>query len=124
MGLINNAIGTIKDIVQKEGIDVKKDLLQALLVVVNWYNRPVLFTGSNSKNIVPIFLVFRKQEGSKGTYLRHQFPIVLVFAFTIYKSQALTLKQAVPNISRKERTIGLTYIGVSRVKKLSGLIFE
>ena len=28
------------------------------------------------------------------------------------------------DISRKERTIGLTYIGVSRVKKLLGLMFE
>jgi hypothetical protein len=28
------------------------------------------------------------------------------------------------NISRKERTAGLTYIGVLQVKKLLGLIFE
>ena len=28
------------------------------------------------------------------------------------------------NISKKERTAGLTYIGISQVKKLSGLIFE
>ena len=34
------------------------------------------------------------------------------------------LDWAVLDISRKERTIGLTYIGVSRVKKLLGLIFE
>ena len=71
MGLVNSAISTIKDMVQKEGIDVKKDLLQALLVAVNRYNGPALFTGSNSKKVVPIFFTFYKWEGSKGTYLRH-----------------------------------------------------
>ena len=34
------------------------------------------------------------------------------------------LDQAVLDISRKERTIGLTYVGVSRVKKLSGVLFK
>jgi len=35
MGLVNGATGTIKDVVWKEGINVKKDLPQALLVAVN-----------------------------------------------------------------------------------------
>jgi ATP-dependent exoDNAse (exonuclease V) alpha subunit len=47
-----------------------------------------------------------------------------VFAFTIYKSQGLILNQAVLNISRKEHTIGLTYISISWAKKLLGLIFK
>ena len=50
-------------------MDIKKDLLQALLVAVNRYNRPALFTGSNSKKVVPIFPTFYKWEGFKGTYL-------------------------------------------------------
>ena len=124
MGLVNGATGTIEDVVQKEGTDVKKDLLQALLVAVNRYNGPALFTSSNSKKVVPIFPTFCEWEGSKGTYLHHQFPIILVFAFTVYKSQRLTLNQAVLNISKKEHTIGLTYIGILWVKKLLGLIFE
>ena len=69
IGLVNGATGTIKDVVQKEDIDIKKDLPQALLVVVNWYNRPTLFTGSNGKKLVPIFPTLYKWEGSKGTYL-------------------------------------------------------
>jgi hypothetical protein len=95
-----------------------------LLVVVNWYNGPILFTNSNGKKVVPIFPTFYKWEGSKGTYLRRQFPIILVFVFTIYKSQRLTLNQIVLDISRKEHTTGLTYIGILQVKKLSGLIFK
>ena len=34
------------------------------------------------------------------------------------------LDRVVLDISRKECTIGLTYIGILRVKKLLGLIFE
>ena len=86
MGLVNGATGTIEDVVWKEGVDIKKDLPQALLVAVNRYNGPALFTNSNGKKVVPIFPTFRKWEGSKGTCSRHQFPIILVFAFTIYKS--------------------------------------
>ena len=69
IGLVNGATGIIKDIVQKENADVKKDLLQVLLVAVNWYNRPILFTSSNNRKVVPIFFIFYKWEGSKGTYL-------------------------------------------------------
>ena len=71
MGLINSTTSTIEDIVWKESVDVKKDLLQALLVAVDRYNRPTLFTSSNSRKVVPIFPTFCKWEGSKGTYLRH-----------------------------------------------------
>ena len=70
MGLVNSTTGIIEDIVQKEGVDIKKDLLQALLVVVDRYDGLILFTGRNSKKIVPIFPTFYKQEGSKGTCLR------------------------------------------------------
>jgi ATP-dependent exoDNAse (exonuclease V) alpha subunit len=84
----------------------------------------VLFTSSNSRKVVPIFPTFCEWEGFKGTYSRYQFFIVLVFALTIYKSQGLTLNQVVLNISRKECTVGLTYIGISWVKKLLGLIFK
>ena len=124
MGLVNGTTSTIEDVVWKEGADIKKDLLQVLLVVVNQYDGPALFTSSNNRKVVPIFSTFYKWEGSKGTCLCHQFPIVLAFAFTIHKSQGLTLDQAVLDISRKEHIAGLTYVGVLRVKKLSGLIFE
>ena len=58
MGLVNGATGTIEDVVWKEGVDVKKDLPQALLVAVDWYNGPALFTSSDGKKVVPIFPTF------------------------------------------------------------------
>ena len=70
IGLVNGATSIIKDVVQKEGADVKKDLLQALLVAGDQYSRPALFTGSDGKKVVPIFPTLRKQDGSKGTCSR------------------------------------------------------
>ena len=57
MGLVNGTTNTIEDVVWKEGANIKKDLPQALLVAVNQYNRPALFTGSNGKGVVPIFFI-------------------------------------------------------------------
>ena len=124
MGLVNGATGTIEDVVWKESADVKKDLPQALLVAVDRYNGPALFTSSNGRKVVPIFPTFCEWEGSKGTCSRRQISIILAFALTVHKSQGLTLNQVVLDISKKERTAGLTYVGISRVKKLSGLMFE
>ena len=70
LGLVNGTITTIKDIVQKEGTDIKKDPPQLLLIAVNKYDGPALFTRKDSKNVVPIFPILYEWEGTKGTYLR------------------------------------------------------
>ena len=53
-----------------------------------------------------------------------QFPLCLVYAITVHKSQGLTLSRVVLNIDQKEHCLGLSYIAISRVKTLDGLIFE
>jgi len=124
LGLVNGTTGTIKDIVWKEGADIKKDPPQALLIAVGQYDGPALFTRQDSKKVIPIFSVLRKWEGTRGTCSRRQFPITLAFALTIHKSQGLTLDRAVLDIKDKDKTAGMTYVAISRVKKLSGLLFE
>ena len=44
LGLVNSTTGTVKDIVQKGYVDIKKDQFQSLLVIVDGYNGPALFT--------------------------------------------------------------------------------
>ena len=71
LGLVNGTTSIVKDIVQKGHADIKKDQPQLLLVTIDGYNGPTLFTWQDSKKVAPIFSVLYKQEGIRGSYLRH-----------------------------------------------------
>ena len=49
LGLVNGTTSIVKDIIQKGYADIKKDQPQLLLVIVDRYNRPTLFTQQDSK---------------------------------------------------------------------------
>ena len=70
LGLVNGTTGIVEDIIQKGYADIKKDQPQLLLIAVDRYNGPALFTRQDGKKVVPIFSVLRKQEGIRGFYLR------------------------------------------------------
>ena len=69
LGLVNSTTGTVEDIIQKEYVDIKRDQPQSLLVAVDRYNRPALFTQQNGKKVIFIFSMLCKQEGIRGSYL-------------------------------------------------------
>ena len=48
----------------------------------------------------------------------------MAYAITVHKSQGLTLLRVVLNLDQAEFAAGLSYVAVSRVKTLSGIIFE
>jgi ATP-dependent DNA helicase PIF1 len=52
------------------------------------------------------------------------FPLRLAYAITVYKSQGLTLGKAVLNLEKKDFAIGPSYVAISLVKALEGLLFE
>ena len=53
-----------------------------------------------------------------------QFPMHLAWAMTIHKSQGLTLDRAVIDLGEKDFTPGLSFVAMSQVKKISGLLFK
>ena len=112
LGLVNSSTSIIKDIIQKEHANVKRDQPQALLIIVDSYNGPALFTQQDGRKVIPIFSILRKWEGAKGSYLRRQFLVTLAFTLTIYKSQGLILNQVVLDIKEKDKTARLTYIAI------------
>ena len=65
----------------------------------------------------------RWEHGDK-VLTRTQFPLRLAWAITIHKSQGLTLDKAVINLGELDFTPGLSFVAMSRVKKLSGLLFK
>ena len=52
------------------------------------------------------------------------FPLRLAYAITVYKSQGLTLQRAVLCLEKMDFAIGLSYVAISRVKTLEGLLFK
>ena len=74
--------------------------------------------------MVPIFRQTTEWSKRGAVLRRTQFPLVLAYAITIHKSQGLTVEKAVLNISEADFAPGLTYVAVSRVKSLNGLMFE
>jgi ATP-dependent exoDNAse (exonuclease V) alpha subunit len=48
----------------------------------------------------------------------------VAYAITVHKSQGLTVGRAVLDISEKDFSPGLTYVAISRVKTLAGILFD
>jgi ATP-dependent DNA helicase PIF1 len=121
-GLVNGSIGTIEDILWDTGQDPSVSMPSLLLVRFNEYSGPDFpLYGSR---IIPIFPVTRQFDYKGVTCTRKQFPLRLAYAITVHKSQGLTLSRVVLNIDQKEHCIGLSYVAISRVKALDGLMFE
>lgn len=59
-----------------------------------------------------------------NTCYREQFPLVVSYVITVHKSQGVTLKKVVCDISILEFSSGLSYVAVSRVFTLEGLMFD
>ncbi|KAI1523525.1 hypothetical protein A1F96_08358 [Pyrenophora tritici-repentis] len=75
--------------------------------------------------LVPIFRV--KREWVRGIIrcTRTQFPITIAYAITIHKSQGLSVDTAVLNPGKKrDFQPDLTYVAISRVRTLHGILFE
>lgn len=120
-GLTNGARGEIVAIVHREtGLAAQEELPEVL----------VKFDGYTGLSCLPdepkVFCVGplkRTWHNSRGkTLSRTMLPLVPAYGMTIHKSQGQTLQKAKINLGT-EFAGGLTYTGLSRVKRLSDLAF-
>ena len=58
-----------------------------------------------------------------GIFTRKQFPLKVAHAITIHKSQGLTLELIVIDIGDVEFAAGLAYVVLTRVRKITDLVF-
>lgn len=123
-GLVNGAIGTVEDIVWKEGADCKADRPHLIMVHFNNYTGPAVYQTDDGRTLVPVFVTTRRFNYKGLEVERTQFPLFMAFAITVHKSQGATLARAVIKIADKEFTPGLTYVALSRVKTLDGILFD
>ncbi|KAJ3459134.1 hypothetical protein MRS44_015207 [Fusarium solani] len=124
-------MGIVEDIAWEDrraelgGVNPRRMAPEVIMVRFEGYTGPEYFDDEpEMAGIIPIFRSTR--EYIHGTHLctRKQFPLVISYAITAHKTQGTKLDQVVADISNKDFTAGLTYMTVSRVKKLEGIMFE
>ena len=120
VGLCNGLTGTVVDIIFVESHN-PPDLPIAVLVKFDNYCGPSF---ANMPFCVPIPPVTATVCVGNCVHERQQLPLTLAWALTIHKSQGMTLEKAWIDVGRKETTLGMTYVTLSRVRNLSSIIIE
>ena len=115
-GLTNGSLGYIREIIYADN-ESPPQLPQVLMVEFDNYKGPFLY-----KNYFPIIPVERTWKHNNILCSRKQFPVMLSYALTIHKSQGQTLDKIFLHIRDTERQLGITYVGLSRVKSINDII--
>jgi hypothetical protein len=116
-GLVNGANGVIKDILFSN----LNTLPSAILIEFDQYTGPKIFDSNDYRhNWIPInpFDAFCQLNQAS----RKQYPLRLGYALTIHKSQGQTLSKAVIDLGKKETSLGLTFVALSRLKNYKDLL--
>ena len=121
VGLCNGATGTVIDFIYADNHQ-PPDLPQAVIVKFDNYKGPSISKSISS--CVPICPIIVTSQSLDGTHERQQLPLKLAWAITIHKSQGLTLPKAWIDIGQTEKTAGISYVAISRVKTLGSCIIE
>jgi ATP-dependent DNA helicase PIF1 len=116
VGRCNGATGTIIDIIF-ENNHQPPDLPIAVIVRFGNYRGPVF--DQEKPTCIPICPITASSQTKFGFHERKQLPLRLAWALTIHKSQGLTLPKACIDIGKSERTAGVSYVAISRVKSLA-----
>jgi len=133
-GLVNGALGTVRDIAWAAGANWREEAPSVIAVEFDSYEGPAMCPegfsidgapeGINYANVVPIFQSVRDFPKGRISCTRTQFPLTIAYAITVHKSQGMTVARAVLDISAQDFQPGLSYVAVSRVKTLQGLLFD
>ncbi|RKK10881.1 hypothetical protein BFJ65_g14876 [Fusarium oxysporum f. sp. cepae] len=122
--LCNGARGTVYDIGWAPGADPIQDSPCVIMMEFDKYNGPVFLTTPDGKKIVPILSVERDFLIGATFCARTQFPLIVCYAITVHKSQSITEDMIVTDLSCQDFQTGLSYVAVSRVETLEGLMLE
>ena len=107
LGLVNGAIGTVRSV--KYSVD-QAGVVESILVD---FGDDKLYQLTRVKSKFQIL--------EKPYVIRQQFPITIAYSITLHKSQGLTLRNVVVDISNSVFCCGQTYVALSRVTSLAGL---
>jgi hypothetical protein len=120
-GLVNGAKGKVVDIVYGADQDPKKDLPSFVVIDFESYSGVPFFRDDVAKkSYVPLSASTFFSDDHRHS--RRQFPFRLAYAMTIHKSQGQTLDKAVIDLGKSERSLGLTFVALSRVRHIKDLV--
>lgn len=122
VGLCNGALGNVLDFVYADGQNPPTLPICVIVQFDENYNGPSL--SATLPRCVPICPVTQVSQNLGHKCERQQLPLKLAWAMTIHKSQGLTLKKAWVDLGPSEKCSGMTYVALSRVKKIEDLIVE
>ena len=123
-GLVNGSLGTVFDVAWRQGVNPSTTPPFAVLIEFDCYNGLSVACGARGKPVVPILQSNRDFIIGSTSCRRIQFPLTIAYAITIHKSQGVTVDKAVLSLKSKDFALGLSYVAVSRVRSLDGLLFE
>ena len=115
------ANGTVVDIIYQNNHQ-PPDLPIAVIVEFENYRRPIF--NENQPLYTPIYPIAVTSQTETGFHERQQLPLRHAWAIALYKSQEFALPKAWINIGKFERTDGVSYIAISRVKSLASCVIE
>ena len=115
VGLCNGALGTVLDFVYADGQQPPCLPICVLVQFDEEYKGPSV--SSVFQRCVPICPITQVSDSMGKKYERQQLALKLAWAMTIHKCQGLTLTKAWIDLGSSERTPGITYVALSRVKK-------
>jgi len=119
-GLCNGSMGIVKHIVYQEGDSPPNLPLAVIVQFDSFYTGPSIC--EDQSRCVPTVPLTNASDLHGSAYERQQLPLRLSWAVTIHKSQGLTLDKAWIDLGTSEKSIGLAYVAVSRVRKLIDMI--
>ncbi|KAF4471266.1 ATP-dependent DNA helicase PIF1, partial [Fusarium albosuccineum] len=124
VGLCNGARGTVYDIGWAPGADPIQDPPWVIMMEFDKYNGPVFLTTPDGRRIVPILPVERDFLIGATLCTRTQVPLIVYYAITVHKSQSITEDMILADLSCRDFQTGLSYVAVSRVRTLDGLMLD
>ena len=124
VGLCDGARGTVYDVGWAPGADVTCDPPCVIMMEFDNYTGDSFLTTPDGRKVVPIMPVLRDFLVGANHCTRTQFPLMVCYAITVHKSQSITEDMIVTDLSSRDFQTGLSYVAVSRVKTLQGLMLD
>lgn len=123
-GLTNGTMATVHEIGFSTAAQPGRSLPDVVMLACPDYRGPTDWRTASGVALVPVVPVTATRKKETVTCSRTQYPLKLAYAITIHKSQGMTVDKARIDLGESEFAPGITFVALSRVKRLDGILFN